>query len=57
MILKDPQSINKKAWYYEDKSGIEIYYEVRTLKGEYLYTDHFKIPRRKIKRSLLRMEA
>lgn len=54
-LSRFPQSINNVSWYYEEKHCIDIVYEARDKQGKYLFTDHIKIPKWKLIRSLKRM--
>lgn len=49
-----PYKINKGAWCYEDKRGIEIIHEIRGEDGGYIRTDHLLIPWKKILSSVRR---
>lgn len=55
MISRKPQNITKEVWYYEEKGHIELLHEIR-VDGNYVRTDHIKIPKWRLKRSLKRME-
>ena len=55
MISRNPQRINKLAWYYENKRGIEICYQI-FINDKYLRTDSIRIPFHKLNRSLNRMK-
>jgi hypothetical protein len=46
-----PQKISEDCWYYEDKRGIDLIYEIR-VNGKYIRTDSIIIPFGMIKRSM-----
>jgi hypothetical protein len=50
-----PQNLSKVAWYYEYPRYIEIIYEIRFADGTYLRTDHIRIPKWRLQKSLSRM--
>lgn len=55
-LSREPQTITDGCWYYEDRGGIDLVYEIRDGE-EYLRTDHIKIPWRKLRVSLKRKDA
>ena len=48
-----PQEITKTMWYYEEKKGIKVIYEIY-VNGVYNRTDQFVIPWKKICASVKR---
>ena len=49
-----PMTINEHLWYYEEKKGINIVYEILDEKGKYIRTDQFMIPWKKLLESVNR---
>ena len=47
-LSRQPQAINERNWYYEEYSGIMIVHEVVDKNGNYVQTDQFKIPWKKL---------
>jgi len=54
-ISLSPQKINTHTWYYEYPTWIELVYEVFD-NGNYIKTVNIRIPWRKLKTSLKRLE-
>ncbi len=48
-----PQQVTERLWYYEEKGGLNIIYEIQ-VDGEYIRTDQITIPWRKILASVRR---
>jgi hypothetical protein len=55
-LSRNSQRITNECWYYERWGGILLIYEVR-INGQYIRTDHIKIPWRKLRTSLKRKDA
>jgi len=53
----DPVHINDTAWFYNQENGIDLLYEIRLANGDYLRTDHIKIPWNKLRASYIRWQA
>ena len=51
----DPQSVDKKTWYYENKRSITVVREIRDDDGTYHRTEQFNIPISKLINSLKRI--
>jgi hypothetical protein len=54
-LSRDPQNIDERNWYYEEKDGIEVIHKTFDKSG-FPYSDHIKIPWRMIKKSIRRLE-
>lgn len=52
-----PQRIDAHNWYYEYPGSILIVHEVRDISDNFVQTDQFKIPKRRLLESLERMQA
>ena len=50
----EPQGINDDAWYYENRSSIEVILRVYDNNGRYLETGRVRIPWKKIRASMRR---
>ena len=53
-LRDDPTSISEHLWYYEEKKGITIVYEILDKNGKYMRTDQFMIPWKKLLESVNR---
>ncbi len=47
-----PIHIDKYSWYYEELGGIKVVHEARTPVGQFIQTDQFLIPWKKLAMSL-----
>lgn len=54
-VSLNPQNINAHTWYYEYDTFIEVIYEVFET-DRYIKTVHIKIPWRKLRASLKRLD-
>ena len=54
MLSREPQKIDLKNWYYEERTGIVVIHEVYSADGVYQQTDSIKIPWSKLETSLKR---
>ena len=50
----DPMNVSEHLWYYEEKKGINIVYEILDENGKYMRTDQFMIPWKKLLESVNR---
>ena len=49
-----PQNVTDEMWYYEERKGINVVYEIRH-RGKYVRTDQILIPWGKVERSIKRL--
>jgi len=56
-ISRFPQKLSNVAWYYENPRYIDLLYEVRLSDGTHIRTDHIRIPKWRLKKSLNRMDG
>jgi hypothetical protein len=56
-VSRNPQEVDDSTWYYESRSGIELYHEVRDSEGRFLKTYAIKIPRQMLEKSIERMNT
>lgn len=54
MLSDKPQEINEHNWYYEDPDDIDLCHESFDNEGNYIDTEHIKIPWKMLEISLLR---
>ena len=55
MALRDkPMTIDNDNWYYEENKGVCIVHRVEDSSGNYLRTDQFYIPWKKLLESIRR---
>jgi hypothetical protein len=47
-----PILIDGDSWYYEERGGIKVVHEARTPAGQFIQTDQFLIPWKKLTKSL-----
>ncbi len=57
MLSLKPQNVSPSCWYYEEKKGINVVYEIRDKNGNYIRTDQFIIPWSKIFKSVERKKS
>ena len=50
----NPMNVSEHLWYYEEKKGITIVYEILDENGKYMRTDQFMIPWKKLLESVNR---
>ncbi len=50
----EPVNINDHLWYYEEKKGITVVYEILDKNENYIRTDQFMIPWKKLLESVNR---
>lgn len=43
-LNREPQTVDKETWYYEERKGLLVVHEIRLEDGGYLRTDQFVIP-------------
>ena len=55
-ISNEPQKIRPDTWYYESEKSIDVYHELRDENGRYVQTINFRLPWRRLKQSLARLE-
>ena len=53
-LSNKPQTIDGNNWYYEEARNIELIHRVYDGNGAFLFTDHIKIPWRKVFASVRR---
>lgn len=49
-----PQHVSETTWFYDDKKGLLVVHEFRGARNEYLRTDQFIIPWRRLHAALVR---
>jgi len=54
MLRQKPIDVNENCWYYEEKAGVCIVYQIYDSKGNYVRTDQFYIPWKKLLESVKR---